>query len=762
MAAEHRVPGIEAIYNISLFRRGAAIGATPWRRESGRERTLTVPSIERFSCCEGEPGLWRLGVGFMGSKKRMSFLTPRRTSPQRPGRVRSPGIGGVDDPRFRLWSQDPSSVRERRDSFMRWMGLDLAGSSGDEQFVPDVDRISSDSGAVLGSYGLEAVASVSGWNSSDNPVVSSAVSDNWKEVDMRSLRDVGSDRSMMSDEFEGNSSPSVFVQQLMHREDSNSSSASSDRSARRKKMGWLKRLGAVACIVDREGEEANNLNSYDSDRSVKDMIQRVKVRSYRKSFKEFSAMYMGQDIQAHEGAILSMKFSPDGQFLASGGEDGVVRVWQLMECERRDEDDVPEDDPSCVYFRVNQNSELTPLYADKEKKSKSRSMKRSSDSACVVVPPYVFQISEKPIHEFRGHVGDVLDLSWSNNQYLLSSSTDKTVRLWQVGCNSCVKVFSHSDYVTCIQFNPVDESYFISGSIDGKIRIWDIPRCRVVDWTDVKEIVTAVCYRPDGKGGVVGTMTGNCRFYDTSDNHLQLDNEVSLQGRKKSVDKRITGFQFCPSDQQKLMVTSADSQVRILDGVDVISKYKGFQNAGSQISASFTSDGRHIISASEDSNVYVWAHNQGVTTSHQAKSTWSCERFISGNVSVAIPWNGLESRNPVSFTSEAISEASRVQNVMQDTGSSLGSNNTIYLSPSGSFTLSNEFFSEFLPKGSATWPEEKLPCSSVTASSLCKSQYKFLKSSCQYTSHAWGQVIVAAGWDGRIRSFQNYGLPVHT
>lgn len=53
--------------------------------------------------------------------------------------------------------------------------------------------------------------------------------------------------------------------------------------------------------------------------------------------------------------------------------------------------------------------------------------------------------------------------------------------------------------VTCIQFNPTDEHYFISGSIDGKIRIWEIPQCRVVDWADVKEIVTAVCYQPDGK-----------------------------------------------------------------------------------------------------------------------------------------------------------------------------------------------------------------------------------------------------------------------
>lgn len=33
--------------------------------------------------------------------------------------------------------------------------------------------------------------------------------------------------------------------------------------------------------------------------------------------------------------------------------------------------------------------------------------------------------------------------------------------------------------------------------------------------------------------------------------------------------------QYCPSDPKKLMVTSGDSQVRILDGVHVVSNYKG-------------------------------------------------------------------------------------------------------------------------------------------------------------------------------------------
>lgn len=145
----------------------------------------------------------------------------------------------------------------------------------------------------------------------------------------------------------------------------------------------------------------------------------------------------------------------------------------------------------------------------------------------------------------------------------------------------------------------------------------------------------------------------------------------------------------------------------------------------------------------------MWNHysDPNSTTSNHVKSNRSYERFFSSHASVAIPWHGLLSRN--SASEETCSD-------------SLGGSNTVYLSPAGSFTLSHEFFSEYLPKGTATWPEEKLPSSSpVTALALCKSQYRFLKTSCRSSSHAWGQVIVTAGWDGQIRSFQNYGLPVN-
>lgn len=60
-------------------------------------------------------------------------------------------------------------------------------------------------------------------------------------------------------------------------------------------------------------------------------------------------------------------------------------------------------------------------------------------------------------------------------------------------------IFFNLSTVTCVHFNPVDERYFVSGSIDGKVRVWDVSERRVIDWVDIKHIITAVSYQPDAK-----------------------------------------------------------------------------------------------------------------------------------------------------------------------------------------------------------------------------------------------------------------------
>lgn len=80
---------------------------------------------------------------------------------------------------------------------------------------------------------------------------------------------------------------------------------------------------------------------------------------------------------------------------------------------------------------------------------------------------------------YSGHTSDLLDVSWSKNYFILSSSMDKTVRLWHISRRECLCCFQHIDFVTAIAFHPRDDRYFLSGSLDGKLRLWNIPDKKV-------------------------------------------------------------------------------------------------------------------------------------------------------------------------------------------------------------------------------------------------------------------------------------------
>ncbi|KAK9039907.1 hypothetical protein V6N11_015090 [Hibiscus sabdariffa] len=666
---------------------------------------------------------------------------------------------------YKFWSMFPESVDKRRSRFRTWMGLgfdwnsvtseDTDGPCRDEQEL-GIYRISQDSGAVLRISALEDGVSSNrsfvSFESNDAQELDENCSMEGRlayqdenlnrRIELSAIQQRGSSKSVSSQQFVWSPMPSPLVDLRLLGEVEGSSRTDPKRKV---KKGWLRKLGAIAHVVDRHVEVALKHGCYDSLSGER--MKRVRVHPCSKHSKELSCLYRGQEFVAHEGSISTMKFSIDGRFLATAGEDCIVRIWKIIEDESLDKFDIQDLDLSCLYFRMNHLSQLTPLNVDKERMDKIKRLGRSSDSTCVIFPPKIFQISEKPLHEYQGHVGEILALSWSKKGFLLSSSVDKTVRLWQVGYNRCLRVFSHNNFVTCVAFNPMDDNYFISGSIDGKVRIWEVLRCRVIDYTDVRDIVTAVCYRPDGKGGIVGSMTGNCRFYDVVGNRLKIDEPIYLQSKKKLPGKKITGFEFSPCDPSKVIITSADSLVRVLSGRDVVCKLKapGFR-------------------VGEDSNVYIWNYTNPENNCLKAKNVFSCESFPSHNASVAIPWFGIETI-PGTLTSpepsgdeqrNGLAKGQKHQNPKTEL------EQVPHASPD-CFSLKRVLM-ESLTRVSATWPEETLLSvnPATIASDMWKFELKVLKSAYQsmLSSHKWGLVIVTASFDGRIRTYLNYGLPI--
>lgn len=616
------------------------------------------------------------------------------------------------------------------------------------------------------------------------------------------VREVGTGKQFTMEEFEVCVGSSPIVQELMRRQNieeggsdngatsrrSKDSIGSSEGGSSKRRSSWLRSLKNVVTAgsqrdrrssdeKDTSSEKGGRRSSSATDDS-QDLAQllhhgpeRMKVRQYGKSHKELSGLFLNQEIQAHSGSIWTIKFSLDGRYLASAGEDCVIHAWQVLEHERKPDllmDVTGEENlnGNTLPSAISNGSPVVLLSgqctegssSERKRRAKDFGGRKSLNSQNLKVPEQVFALSERPICSFIGHLDDVLDLSWSKSQYLLSSSMDKTVRLWHLSSNSCLKVFSHSDYVTCIQFNPVDDRYFISGSLDAKVRLWSIPHRQIVDWNDLHEMATAACYTPDGKGALVGSHKGNCHLYDTSDNKLLQKNQIHLQNKKKkSSQKKITGFQFVPGSSSEVLITSADSRIRIVDGINLIHKFKGFRNTSSQISAAMTDNGEYVICASEDSYVYVWRKGDDTRPSRsRSKSaisiTQSYEYFNSQDVTAAIPWPNTTSSRPLGTSlpdkpHNLHSPSKPNYNLLDSLVEASGLNSP--LSPAGG--------------ASATWPEEKLHSSSGKHSRRGSGDLANCGDSPARSGRlAWGMVIVTASRGGEVRVYQNFGFPAST
>ena len=177
-----------------------------------------------------------------------------------------------------------------------------------------------------------------------------------------------------------------------------------------------------------------------------------------------------------------MAFSPDGQRLASSGEDKVVRLW------------------------------------------------RTTDGA--------------PLQTLAGHDLNVWSVAFSpDGRWIASGSFDKTARLWRADTGERARTLSgHGEAIVELAFSP-DSEWLATGSDDSSVKLWRVKDGALAQTlTGGSEHVYAVCFSPDGKylasgsreKGALGTLwkqlAGNrlsggrgqtVRLWQTADGALQ-------------------------------------------------------------------------------------------------------------------------------------------------------------------------------------------------------------------------------------------------
>lgn len=281
----------------------------------------------------------------------------------------------LEESEYNIWLNEPQSVKERRQSFLCGMGLGDFVSKSDVS--TGLDRITECSGAVTS-------FSVSCPNGEEGNLVSCSAA-----------REANSEANSMADDMNNhrmdklngaceneNPGPSLVMQDCEQYEGEKGRNFDTRKS---KMKSWWKHF-----VRKRKGRGGTCLSGVSKLDIEATKTNRMTVKQNKKQCMEFTGLYMGQEIQAHTGFIWTMKFSPDGQYLATGGKDRIVRIWSITSvdaCRRS--------------------------FTSEEGKSSFRNKKTANSS--VVIPDMVFHIEETPLQEFHGHSSDILDLAWSDS-----------------------------------------------------------------------------------------------------------------------------------------------------------------------------------------------------------------------------------------------------------------------------------------------------------------------------------------------------------
>jgi WD40 repeat protein len=205
---------------------------------------------------------------------------------------------------------------------------------------------------------------------------------------------------------------------------------------------------------------------------------------------------LAQTLQGHEGPIWAMKFSPNGHYLATGGQDTKVIIWCVDSLPKSNRQFSNDANDSPQNSNPNSSDELDELTLDAEGKPKRNSKRRSTATGNIASSSAFGGLIHNFIYPdtyrvYEGHTHDITDVAWSKSNFLLSSSMDKTVRLWHVSRNDCLQYFRHPDIVTCVDFHPLHDRFFVSGCFDRRLRVWDIiPTGSVREWVSANDTVS--------------------------------------------------------------------------------------------------------------------------------------------------------------------------------------------------------------------------------------------------------------------------------
>ncbi len=253
------------------------------------------------------------------------------------------------------------------------------------------------------------------------------------------------------------------------------------------------------------------------------------------------------DLHGHTTAVNSIDFSPDGICIASGDDDGTIKLWDVL------------------------TGEPLPL-------------------------------------NLTGHTDSVNSVVFSPNGAILASgSRDQAIKLWDVASGKLIRnLEDHTSSVFSVAFSP-DGAILASGSADGTIKLWNTTTGAVLrTLTEHGGFVYSVTFSSKGKILASGGADGTIKLWNiTSEDKLPLPTELN----DDADISRDRGLVFSP-DGAILASGSADG-IKLWNATTGAVLRTLTEHRGNVFSVSFSSNGKIMASGSSDDTIKLWNTSTG-------------------------------------------------------------------------------------------------------------------------------------------------------
>ncbi|CAL9775121.1 unnamed protein product [Musa acuminata subsp. burmannicoides] len=225
-------------------------------------------------------------------------------------------------------------------------------------------------------------------------------------------------------------------------------------------------------------------------------------------------------INAHNGLNCSA-ISQDGSLVAGGFSDSSLKVWDMSKIGQSakpgENDSIPnehflgtEGEGSCTLFHGHSG----PIYSATFSPLGDFLLSSSSDST---IRLWSTNLNANLVC-YKGHNYPVWDVQFSPvGHYFASSSHDRTARIWSMDRIQPLRIMAgHLSDVDCVQWH-VNCNYVATGSSDKTVRLWDVQSGECVRiFIGHRSTVLSLAMSPDGRFMASGDEDGTIMMWDLS------------------------------------------------------------------------------------------------------------------------------------------------------------------------------------------------------------------------------------------------------